>query len=366
MAHGRSWVVSEIPWAKLWWSWFVSRSHIGLSGHALALGGPLMLLGRASAERHRDGSRDAESDARVNAMRDAGRDVKCDVRDLVWLFDGKGRPVTARTLAGIVRFPEADVQAALDELCDAETLCLSLDGVYGFPNFWRYQETAQAARTRKYRDRRKRHSDGHSDSAGDGGGDGAGDDKRKEERGKRKEDKNPLTPLGGGSDSGLDLGAPANNQTGREQTQPKRLSSSPAGHEVHEAFRTAYSEAGAGTMPRFLSEPWRAAVEHCRDVAAVHRVTLYEAAYAVAKAAKPGEKSWWADVAKVDPYASAKASESDQGKRAKRIAELNRELGEIEGKLAGARRSGDQDAVTKLSADRAGILAEIQDLRGAA
>jgi hypothetical protein len=58
------------PWAKVWWTWYTSRSHIGLSGVALALGAPLMLIGRACAKRHSDGHSDGECDAK--------RDGSCD------------------------------------------------------------------------------------------------------------------------------------------------------------------------------------------------------------------------------------------------------------------------------------------------
>jgi hypothetical protein len=151
------------PWAKLWWDWYATRSHVGLSGIALALGPALMLLGRAS-KRHCDASGDACGDMDG---------------DGVWIVTGAGKPVTAAYLASVVRFSVPEVEAALAELVESGTLIVRTDKAYGFPNFWRYQETAAAARTRKYRSKEKRHSDGHGDASRDG----SGDDKRTEVRG---------------------------------------------------------------------------------------------------------------------------------------------------------------------------------------
>jgi hypothetical protein len=183
--------MSSAPWAKVWWTWYTSRSHIGLSGVALALGAPLMLICRAAAQRHSDGHSDAQCDGACDTQSDV-------TRDLVWVRDKAGRPITAAKIAAIARFSVADVESALAELVDAETLVLSADGVYGFPNFWRYQESAAAARTRKYRGHKSRHSDGHSDAQCDGESDGACDDKRLEVRGKSKrEDPSPSAPVSG-------------------------------------------------------------------------------------------------------------------------------------------------------------------------
>jgi hypothetical protein len=162
------------PWAKVWWTWYSSRSHVSLGPVALALGAPLMLLGRAYAKRHSDDHGDASCDGASDGS-----------GDLVWLRDKSGKPITAGHIAGITRFSKADVESALGELVEAETLVVSEDGVYGFPNFWRYQESAAAARTRKYRGKSKRHGDGHGDVACDAVGDGSCDDKRIEDRGKR-------------------------------------------------------------------------------------------------------------------------------------------------------------------------------------
>lgn len=167
----------SVPWAKIWWTWYTSRSHIGLSGVGLALGPPLMLLGRACADRHSDGHSDASCDGR----RDASGDAEC---DLVWLKNEDESNVSAADLAAIARFDEASVQAALDALVKRRTLTVSVEGCYGIPNFWRYQESAAAARTRKYRDKEKRHRDGVGDGSGDAQCDGVCDDKRIEVRGK--------------------------------------------------------------------------------------------------------------------------------------------------------------------------------------
>lgn len=160
--------MSAAPWAKIWWNWYASRSHLGLSGVALALGPALMLICKDASQRHRDRHCDASGDA------------SC---DSVPVVDKAGKPFTAAKLANVVRFSSEQVDLALQELVECETLCVSADGVYTFPNYAKYQEAPSAARTRRYRGKEER----HSDAAGDAFGDGVGDDKRLEERGKREE-----------------------------------------------------------------------------------------------------------------------------------------------------------------------------------
>ena len=176
--------MSEVPWAKIWWDWYASRSHVDLSGVALALGAPLMLICRQSADRHGDGHGDGHSDVTRSVTGSVTSGV-------VWALHQSGKPVTAESLAVVVRFPVDAVRAALQELVDAETLVVSDDGVYGFANFWRYQESRSAARTRRYRAREKRHSDAPRDASGD-----ARVTRKVTDRDQRSEI-NPLTPKGG-------------------------------------------------------------------------------------------------------------------------------------------------------------------------
>lgn len=138
-----------------------------MSGIALALGAPLMLICRESVERNSDANSDGHSDASCDAA--------CDE---VLIVHKNGRPMTAATLAPIVRFTAEQVQAALDELVGAETLSVTAGGVYAFPNFWKYQESAAAARMRALREKKKRNSDGNSDANSDA----KCDDKRTEDR----------------------------------------------------------------------------------------------------------------------------------------------------------------------------------------
>jgi len=171
-------IMAGAPWAKVWWSWYTSRSHIGLSGVALALGPALMLLGREAYDRHNERHCDAGCDGSRDSDGDSARDV-------IWLVDAQERPITAQLMASVVRFPLPDVQGAMGELVACGTLTVSEDNVYGFPNFVRYQETPQARRMRKLRGSKKR----HSDASGDAFSDGVRDDKREEGRGKREEEK---------------------------------------------------------------------------------------------------------------------------------------------------------------------------------
>jgi hypothetical protein len=154
-------VSQSVPWVKVWWTWYTSRSHIGLSPVALALGAPLMLIGRACAERHGDGVGDGSGD---------------DPCDTVWLKNEDGSNVTPEDVASVSRFDVESTRTAMMALVGRKTLVLSSDGCFGISKFWKYQESAAAARTRKYRTEKKRH--------GDGVGDGSGDDKRIEVRGK--------------------------------------------------------------------------------------------------------------------------------------------------------------------------------------
>jgi len=144
------------PWIKLWWDWYTTRSHIGVSGEALALGPVLMLLCRA-AQRHSDANSDI------------------DRPDEAWAVTERNEPVTVKQIAAIARFPTRTTSRALCELVEAGTVSVSTDGAYGFPNFWKWQETSQASRMRKHRAQQCAHSTPNSDDNSD--------DKRLEERG---------------------------------------------------------------------------------------------------------------------------------------------------------------------------------------
>ena len=76
--------MSSDPWAKVWWDWYATRSHLGLSGVALALGPPLMLLCRSSGPR-------------LNGS------------DAMYAVHKNGRPYSAREIASIVRFSVEEV-----------------------------------------------------------------------------------------------------------------------------------------------------------------------------------------------------------------------------------------------------------------
>lgn len=273
--------MSAAPWIKLWWTWYSSRSHLGLSGVALALGPALMLVCRESAERHGDSHCDTSGDGFGDGACDAVRVV-----------DKRGKPVTAAALANIVRFPVDQVEAALKELVDSETLTVSADGVYSFPNFWRYQETAQAARTRKYRERKKRHSDGVCDGCGDALCDGVCDAKRVEGRGKRKEDREtpPVSPPKGGAAAG--------------EPKAKRKSKSAA----VEALERALAEQCAPCPPALTnSQAARAGKRVQQLVDGGAAVTLSEAAARLVAAWKAsGATSAW-KLLDVDPVAPPRA-----------------------------------------------------------
>lgn len=145
------------PWIKLWWDWYTTRSHIGVGGAGLACGPVLMLFCRAAC-----GNSDGNS---------------CVTSDDVYATQPDGKPITVDQIARVVRFPTDEVQRGLDELISAGTLAVNADGAYGFPGFWRWQETRQASRMRKQRRHMDRHSDGNSDADSDV--------KRTEDRGKR-------------------------------------------------------------------------------------------------------------------------------------------------------------------------------------
>jgi hypothetical protein len=180
------------PWSKIWWSWYSSRSHADLSGIALALGSPLMLMCKASTNaRHRDDHSPRDSDAPRDGQ-------PYDRSDAVCARQPNGRPVTVTAIARAAHFSASEVEAALQELIDAGTVYVSADGAYGFYKFWTYQESESAGRQRKHRSKDRRDDDGHGDGQGDAhgnghgarDGDGHGDDKTSDGRGEKAEGEN--------------------------------------------------------------------------------------------------------------------------------------------------------------------------------
>lgn len=97
----------------------------------------------------------------------------------------------------------------------------------------------------------------------------------------------------------------------RAHAVPSNDSAPPVGSghqaEVAIAFGAAYDTGNAGKMPELYNQKLRAAVSHCTGLSRRYGKPLYDVAYAVCLAAKPGSKSWDFDVAKVDPYAPPQA-----------------------------------------------------------
>lgn len=146
------------PWVKLWWDWYSRREHAGLSERALALGGLLLNLAKASP-------------------------------DPGWLLTEAGTghtPLAIGRLArvqGSARRVEQLVLDALLELEAAGTLVRRADGAWGFGAYWRRsQEAASKRRTKAYRKRKaaepkpevepqaatpERHEERHGDAPGD-------------------------------------------------------------------------------------------------------------------------------------------------------------------------------------------------------
>jgi len=110
------------PWVKLWDSWYTSRSHEALGGIALCLG-PMLL-------------------SCANAEPSPGR-----------LVLPNGKPITENIIIRRSRLPAGMVRCAIVELIDAGTLARDESGALWFPEFDRHQDSPEAARKRKSRDK---------------------------------------------------------------------------------------------------------------------------------------------------------------------------------------------------------------------
>lgn len=120
-------------WVKLWVSWLTTPAHIDLSEGALGLGPLLLVLARWDGDYHSGG----------------------------WLLADDGSPIGRDALARATHRTRQRLDAQLAELVRCGTLTTREDGAVGFRHYGRWQETSQAKRTRRYRDR-------HSDAERDG------------------------------------------------------------------------------------------------------------------------------------------------------------------------------------------------------
>lgn len=111
------------PWIKLFGDYASSPSHSELDDRALWTGVALMQLIRAGC--------------------DARDDREC------WALQQSGKPCSVYAIAQQARQPHTIAQRGLNLLVDAGTAeRRESDGAYGIPNFWRFQETPDAARKR--------------------------------------------------------------------------------------------------------------------------------------------------------------------------------------------------------------------------
>lgn len=104
--------MSENPWAKIWWDWYASRSHIGLSGVALALGAPLMLLCRENG----------------------------------FLSTRCGHPIDVTVLARVTRFQESVVALAFAELIEVGSIREDATGALRLDARWKPSRAPAAMR----------------------------------------------------------------------------------------------------------------------------------------------------------------------------------------------------------------------------
>lgn len=130
---------STDPWCKLWWSFYSSRSHIGIGREALAAGPVIMLL------------------AKQSPPTDGG------VR---WIVMPDGRPVTAADVAHPMQDTKRAAAIGIQRLVERGTLVRREDGAIGWPGFDRYQRAPSTPRMQKKRER-DRHSDAASDRHSD-------------------------------------------------------------------------------------------------------------------------------------------------------------------------------------------------------
>jgi hypothetical protein len=120
--------VAERFYFKMWHSWWTTESHEDLEEDPIAIGPVLMSFCRWSPG-----------------------------DDCGWAVTEKGTPVTCNALARRARWkgPRAGerVAAALRKLEEVGTADLRSDGAWGLPKFGRFQESAEAAKKRKQRDK---------------------------------------------------------------------------------------------------------------------------------------------------------------------------------------------------------------------
>ncbi len=167
-------------WIKLWVSWLTTPAHVELSAGALGLGPLLMLLATWDGEYGSGG----------------------------WLLAADGSALGLESLARVTHRTVVQLERELAELVKCRTLTVRDDGVIGFGRFGHWQETSQATRTRRYRERhRDANSTRHSDAASDIDRDG------QKEEGRRKEP--PLTPPAEGESA-----APATPSKPKRQRKP--------------------------------------------------------------------------------------------------------------------------------------------------
>lgn len=125
-------MTTKRPWTKVWSRWYETDSHALLSFGALHVGPRLMTTANASPTR---GELRAQN----------------------------GAPLTAAQIGVLCRCSETEMVGYLTELVSAGTLGVR-EGVWFFPAFERWQESPQANRMRRHRER---HCDAQSDGVGD-------------------------------------------------------------------------------------------------------------------------------------------------------------------------------------------------------
>lgn len=327
------------PWIKFWWTWFSSRSHIGLSGVALASGPALMLLAKTSPASHQHRHQLRHGDALSDELRDGLRDGKVVV---TWILEKNGKVATPATVAAIIRFPVDQVATALQELVDCETLLVSDQGAYGFPNFRKYQESPSAERTRKWRDAQDAKKTPPDERHGDGHGDARGDGKRAEVRGKRDQEGLSAGARGAGQSvpphPAPPAQPPANQQQhdlplGDDDEDDSRFGPEPFDRGRAERQRAVEAVAAdrkaviaglragyGGTPPDLSMDQLRTVVARCQTLLRDHRQPdLQTVAKRISESAGPGTSGWVHNLARCDPWLAEKAKAQPHQRRDNRL-----------------------------------------------
>ena len=123
------------PWAKLWWDWYGSDSHAEIGFDAIGLGPLLIVLAKRSPEPR-------------------------------WILGAGGEPFDLARIGRIAHMEGTSsevatrVNAAILELVRAKTLERRPDGAFGFTSrgWARFQDSADSARMRKMRERKRSRS----------------------------------------------------------------------------------------------------------------------------------------------------------------------------------------------------------------